>query len=104
TSNGTNTLLTKARACDTGRGISVSQGPSSPLHLQYSPAAHRAVIVLKCASSFRPFNSVNDRWYKVEVEMLRPGTLLPSAATLSRDTKILYQNGAEQLQRYLLVS
>ncbi|KAE9383087.1 hypothetical protein BT96DRAFT_892769, partial [Gymnopus androsaceus JB14] len=102
TGNGTHTLLTKARACDRERGLPLEQNTGGPLQLRYSPAGHRAVLVLRCASSFRPFHFVNDHWYKVEVEMLRPGTTIPSASTLSRDTKLLYENGAVQLQRYLL--
>ncbi|KAJ3884687.1 hypothetical protein GG344DRAFT_60255, partial [Lentinula edodes] len=43
--------------------------------LSYSPAAHQTVLVMRCASSFRPFYAVNNHWYQVEVEMLRPGTL-----------------------------
>ncbi|KAJ4497317.1 hypothetical protein C8R41DRAFT_759714, partial [Lentinula lateritia] len=103
TGDGTHTLLTKARNCDQKRRVPAVLGSIGPLQLSYSPAAHRTVLVMRCASSFRPFYAVNDHWYQVEVEMLRPGTLIPSAKTLSRDTKLLYENGAQQLQRYLLV-
>ncbi|KAE9398398.1 hypothetical protein BT96DRAFT_822014 [Gymnopus androsaceus JB14] len=104
TGNGTHTLLTKARTCNRERGLPLEQNTSGPLQLRYSPAGHCAVLVLRCASSFRPFHFVNDHWYKVEVEMRQPGTTIPSVLTLTRDTKLLYKNGAVQLQWYLLVN
>ncbi|KAE9386212.1 hypothetical protein BT96DRAFT_839591 [Gymnopus androsaceus JB14] len=96
TSHGTHTLLNKAHVCDKERGI-VSESTGGPLQLRYSPAAHRAALVLRCASSFRAFHCVNDYWYQVEVEMLWPATTIPSASTLLHGTKLLYENGSLQL-------
>ncbi|KAE9401700.1 hypothetical protein BT96DRAFT_817556 [Gymnopus androsaceus JB14] len=97
TGNDTHILLNKACACDRECGLAIEQNSDGPLQLCYSPAAHCAILVLQCASSYHPFHFVNDCWYQVEVEMLRPGTMIPSASTLSCDTKLLYENGLLQL-------
>jgi len=70
----------------------------------YSPAAHRALIALRCAVSKRPFNSVSDPFYAQEVHMLRPGTKLPSPSTVSRDVAAMYENGSEIVKQYFSVS
>ncbi|EIN05206.1 hypothetical protein PUNSTDRAFT_36609, partial [Punctularia strigosozonata HHB-11173 SS5] len=57
----------------------------------YSPLRHRALIALRCASSHRSFNSVLDADYRAKVEMLRPGTVLPSPLTILRDTVAIYE-------------
>jgi hypothetical protein len=55
------------------------------------------------ATSNRPANSVNDKYYKKEVELLRPGTKLPSASTVGRDLKVLYFKGSEEVKEYFSV-
>jgi len=70
----------------------------------YSPAAHRALIALRCAVSKRPFNSVSDPLYAQEVQMLRPGTKLPSPSTVSRDIAAMYEGGSNIVKRYFSVS
>ncbi|EIN06123.1 hypothetical protein PUNSTDRAFT_34754, partial [Punctularia strigosozonata HHB-11173 SS5] len=57
----------------------------------YNPLRHRALIALRCSASHRSFNSVLDADYRAEVEMLRPGTTLPSPLTVSRDAKAIYE-------------
>lgn len=69
----------------------------------YSPAAHRVLIALRCATSKWSFNSVSDPLYANEVQMLRPGTKLPSPSTVSCDVTILYEKGSSMVKQYFLV-
>ncbi|KDQ20120.1 hypothetical protein BOTBODRAFT_102100, partial [Botryobasidium botryosum FD-172 SS1] len=71
--------------------------------LQYTPAMHRAVIALRCAMSKRPFNIVNDPYYKMEVELLRPGTIVPHPSTVSRDICAIYSEAAKHVREYFEV-
>ncbi|KIK75066.1 hypothetical protein PAXRUDRAFT_90816, partial [Paxillus rubicundulus Ve08.2h10] len=66
-------------------------------------AAHRAVIALRCATHQRPFNMVNDKYYKIEIQMLCPGTELPHPTTVSRDIKDLYTGLAGDVRAYFMV-
>lgn len=75
----------------------------SPKDLLYSPAAHRALIALRCATSRRPFNSVSDPLYACEVQMLHPGTKLPSPSTVSRDISMMYESGSNVVKQYFSV-
>ena len=79
-------------------------GPHPTDDIPYSPAAHRALIALRCAMSKRPFNSVSDPLYAREVQMLRPGTKLPSPSTVSRDIAAMYENGSNIVKQYFSVS
>jgi hypothetical protein len=45
---------------------------------------------MRTATSNRPFNIVTDKYYRTEVELLRPGTIIPSPSTVSRNLKLLY--------------
>ncbi|KAL1707229.1 hypothetical protein EV121DRAFT_199468 [Schizophyllum commune] len=101
TSDGTQALISTARACDKALGVSLGTGEPP---IAYSPIAHRALIALRSATSHRPFNMVRDRFYTEEVQMLRPGTILPSPATVSVDVKRLYKGMAADLCAYLVVS
>jgi hypothetical protein len=40
--------------------------------------------------SHHPFNAVNDKYYKMEVELLCPGTKVPAPKMVSFDIKHLY--------------
>ncbi|EPQ54971.1 hypothetical protein GLOTRDRAFT_24990, partial [Gloeophyllum trabeum ATCC 11539] len=66
----------------------------------YTPARHRALVALRCASSYRPFNSVHDPFYVAEVELLRPGTKPPSSSTVSRDVRLIYAEGSKSVREY----
>jgi len=77
--------------------------PDTHQPLSYSHSKHRALIAARCAASKRPFNSVADPYYIQEVEMLRPGTKLPSPATVSWDLKSMYSVGAEVVREYFSV-
>jgi hypothetical protein len=57
-----------------------------------------------CAANRRPFNSVKDPFYLQEVELLRPGTAVPSPSTVSRDIQAIYLAGAIAIKEYFEVS
>lgn len=104
TGDGTTNLQKSASACDT-----VHSETSSAIALQngnlsiYSPAAHRTVIAMKSATSNRPFNAVHNKYYKMEVEMLRPGTVIPHPTTVSLDIKHLYVELSKTVRSYFKV-
>lgn len=106
TSSGTSNLLKSARACD-ARLVSSAQAAAAslppPLALEYSKPNHRAMIALRCAANQRPFNMVADELYQAEVSMLRPGTVLPSPATVSRDSQHLYLELSKSVSDYFVV-
>jgi hypothetical protein len=69
----------------------------------YSAAAHCTLIAMWCAKNHRPFNFVLDEDYKAEIEMLRPGTILPSPQTVSRDIKSIYIEMSKSVKNYFMV-
>ncbi|KAF5311813.1 hypothetical protein D9619_002319 [Psilocybe cf. subviscida] len=69
---------------------------------QYTYATHRALIALRCAKNFRPFNMVTDSDYILEVLLLRPGTKIPDPSTVSRDIKHIYEQMALHVKNYFL--
>ncbi|KAJ7723015.1 hypothetical protein DFH07DRAFT_722484, partial [Mycena maculata] len=81
--------LGKANAkCDKRRGVEgdTNKDAQQDLHRsisKYTPAHHHALIALHCASSHRPFNTIRDPFYLEEIKLLRPGTSVPSPATVS---------------------
>ena len=110
-STGTHNLLTSARTCNRrhnrvddsappGRGDqqSLAQAVS-----KYDPYKHRVIIALRCAVYKRPFNSVLDKMYRDEVELLRPGTRIPHPSTISRDTVAIHHHLARQAKDYFKV-
>jgi len=76
---------------------------SSPM-VPYSVAAHHVLIALRCATLRRPFSSVTDPFYVLEVQMLQPGTTLPSPSTISRDVSAMYESGSIIVKEYFQVS
>jgi hypothetical protein len=99
---GTHKLLTTAQACDEKQGI-VNSARSELCGLTYDPIVHRTIVALRCAHSHRPCNSARDRFYKLEVELLRPGTHVPSPGNISLDIKRLYIGLAPNITNYILV-
>lgn len=83
TSSGTSNLNAVAKACDRRLGAIMAAAPSSCSVIPYSLANHHTILALQCSTNMRPFNFVQDPLYQAEVEMLRPGTLLPDATTVS---------------------
>ncbi|KAF8989226.1 hypothetical protein BDQ17DRAFT_1257064, partial [Cyathus striatus] len=71
--------------------------------IPYSEVAFRTLIALHCAASNRPFNIVNDKYYQLQVNMLHPGTKLPSDRTVQRDTLRLFQKISLHVKEYFLV-
>jgi hypothetical protein len=43
-------------------------------------------------------------FYQVEVEMLRPGTILPGPQTVSRDIKSIYAEMSKNVRNYFMVT
>lgn len=102
TAEGTKNLQTGIAACNGRFGIDPPSVGSSNSPA-YSPAAHRALIALRCAKNCRPFNSVLDEYYQQEVQMLRPGTTIPHAITVSRDICAIYLDMSKHVRAYFKV-
>ncbi|QRV99835.1 AC transposase [Ceratobasidium sp. AG-Ba] len=100
TGDGTRNLRTTAQTCDARWGVTQSLAPQSHYFSSYSEARHRVLIALRCAQNKRSFNSVDDDLYKQEVHLLRPGTILPSSRTVSRDTQVLYACSSDGVKSY----
>lgn len=90
--------------CLEGQGITPPSRKMEPTTFPYSPAAHRALIALRCAKNNRPFNAVLDEDYQDEIRMLRPGTVLPSPITVSRDINEIYLEMSRHVKNYFTVS
>jgi hypothetical protein len=104
TSNRTTNLARAAQTCDARRGVlTVHHAENSPEMGPYSEARHRTIIALRCASSSQAAHLVTDKWYRKEVELLRPGTSVPSEHTVSRDLKLLHRELATEGQAYFMV-
>ncbi len=89
TSQGTTNLRRTNKQCFDRRGVKdpsdSSANAQQDLHnsvSRYTPSRHQAILALRCATSHRPFQIVADPYYLKEVELLRPGTVVP---TLQRD-------------------
>ncbi|KAF9471508.1 hypothetical protein BDN70DRAFT_781292, partial [Pholiota conissans] len=105
TGEGTSNLVKTVKACLDAQGLSSSNSDklSNPNTLSYSPAAHRVLLALRCAKSLRPFHAVTDEDYLREVEILRPGTAVPSEMTVSRDINHLYLEMSRYVKDYFAV-
>ncbi|KAG2347655.1 hypothetical protein BDR05DRAFT_876159 [Suillus weaverae] len=66
-------------------------------------AAHCALIALCCAVSKCPFNFVTDPHYIAEVQLLRPGVIIPNTHTITHDVSAIYLEGSKQLKVYFSV-
>ncbi|KII90073.1 hypothetical protein PLICRDRAFT_108714 [Plicaturopsis crispa FD-325 SS-3] len=55
---------------------------------------------MRCARSRRPFNSVADPDYLAEVQLLRPGTVVPHPSTVSRDARDIYLQASNHIKEY----
>jgi len=101
-SSNTSNMGVTAQTCirrDPHRNITHSGDPSTSGSI-YSPARHRALLALRSAASKRSYNIVNDPWYMAEVEMFRPGTIIPSADTVAEDLHRLYLGYAPLVRKY----
>jgi hypothetical protein len=70
----------------------------------YSPFHHRAIVAVCCAASHHLFNSLADPYYLKEVELLHPGTVIPSPQTVSHDVQAIYQEASKHIKEYFSVS
>jgi hypothetical protein len=107
TSEGTSNLKAGADKCDAKHGICSGTSESSSqlnIAIAYTPAAHCALILLRCAKNNRPFNSVLDKDYQAEVQMLRPGTEIPHPITISRDARTVYLELSKRVREYFVVN
>ncbi|KAF8162050.1 hypothetical protein K438DRAFT_1731315, partial [Mycena galopus ATCC 62051] len=66
----------------------------------YNETRHRAICALRCAANKRSFESQDDKWYRMEVELLRPGTIPPSPKVVQRDISTLYIEYAKVVRWY----
>lgn len=102
TSEGTSNLVKGIKACLTAQGVTLPEPHTDTL--PYSQATHRTLIAQRCASNARPFNIVKDPEYAMEVQMLRPGTVIPSPSTVSRDINEMYTQMSVFVKNHFLVS
>jgi hypothetical protein len=100
--HGTSNLGKAAKNCNQRRGVQT--GPQVRTVGPYSEAQHRAVIAMRCATSNRLAQVVNDKYYRMEVDMLCPGTIIPLERTISRDLNLLHQELAAVGKKYFIVS
>lgn len=103
TAEGTKNLGAGVVSCNSRRGIAPTTETTSAGTTSYSAAGHRALIALRCAKSHRPFNSVLDEDYQTEVEMLRPGTVIPHPITVSHDICVIYLEMSKHVRDYFAV-
>jgi len=102
TGDGTTKLQKSALVCDVLQGVAAPAMVATPTF--YTPAAHCTIIAMRSATSNHPFNAVTDKYYKMEVEMLRPGTIIPHPTTISQDIKHLYVELSKTVRQYFKVS
>jgi hypothetical protein len=110
TGHGTQNLNRGVDACN--RHCGVTNSSSSHAGAQqtlthtvstYTPSCHHALIAMWCIALKRPFQSVEDAYYLEEVEMLQPGTVMPSKSTVSRDINAIFQQGSVHVRDYFEV-
>ena len=102
TGDGTTNLQKGVDICLKKLGV-VCEKKHDETTIPYSPEAHRALIAVRCAKSSCPINSVLDEDYQREVQMLRPGTKLPSPHTVQRDLINIYTHMSIFVLNYFLV-
>ena len=104
TGHGTKNMQDGMKACNKRVSTTSTTMLAVNVHKPYSAAAHRTLIAMRCTKNHRPFNSVLDEDYQAEVQMLRPGTILPSPQTVSHDIKAIYSEMSKNVRNYFLVS
>jgi len=108
TGHGTSNLARGIEECNSRRGVdnktvAGTQQTVERSISEYTPMKHRAMIALHCAVSKWPFNMVKDPLYVQEVELLQPGTVIPSPLTVSRDVNQIYLDSANHVKEYFSV-
>jgi len=100
TGDGTTNLQKDVDGCLLKQGIEHKKAGST---IPYSPAAHCALIALRCAKSGRPINFVADKDYIREVQMLHPGTIPPHPSTVQCDLLAIYEQTSIVVKNYFAV-
>jgi hypothetical protein len=92
------------KACDKRVGTVTDTTTVKSTGQPYSAAAHCTLIAMWCAKNHCPFNSVLDKDYQAEVEMLHPRTILPGPQTVSCDIKSIYVKMSKIVWNYFMVT
>ena len=106
TSVGTTNLQKSAMKCNASRGLTgflAAAMPSAPTTIPYTEGTHHVIIALMCTTVNWLFNSVSDKYYKMEVECLHPGTNIPAPKTVSLEINYLYLELLKAVQAYFRV-
>lgn len=99
--DGTTKFLKDVKQCEEKQGIYQPRPASSSV--PYTVENHRALIALRCAKHARPMNEILDDDYRTEVDMLRPGTVVPHPTTIQRDLINIYVHMSTFVMNYFLV-
>ncbi|CUA75984.1 hypothetical protein RSOLAG22IIIB_01988 [Rhizoctonia solani] len=94
TGDGTHNLHVTAQACDVRCGALgvTSHTPNASIlgsDIEYSEPLHIALLAIECARDHRSSSSVTSDLRRAEAQLLRPGTHLPTAATVSNYAALL---------------
>ena len=101
TGQGTSNLQKDVDQCLKKQGL--DSHPKSDSAIPYSEANHCALIALHCAKSAHPINMVTDEDYLAEIEMLCPGTVVPSPNTVQWDLTHIYTMASVFVMNYFMV-
>jgi hypothetical protein len=105
TGHGMKNIQDGVKTCDKRVGTVTNTTTVKSTGQPYSAAAHCILIAMWCAKNHHPFNSVLDEdYYKAEVEMLRPGTILPGPQTVSHDIKSIHAKMSKNVWNYFIVT
>jgi hypothetical protein len=69
----------------------------------YLDSMYIALLAMECAYDRRPFSAVTSRLRRAQVQILRPGTHVPTAATISNYVRRIYEGASIDVARYLQV-
>ncbi|KAK7015736.1 dimer-Tnp-hAT domain-containing protein [Favolaschia claudopus] len=93
---GCSSLGDAAKRCDKTTSSPVDNVVTIP----YSEARRRAICAIRCAANKPPFASQDDKWYRYEVDLLRPGTIPPSSKVVECDVGLMYVQYAKVVRWY----
>ena len=77
--------------------------PKSDSAILYSETNHHALIALCCDKSACPINMVMDEDHLAEVEMLHPGTVVPSPNSVEWNLTHIYTMASVFVMNYFMV-
>ncbi|KAG8688792.1 hypothetical protein FRC11_004751 [Ceratobasidium sp. 423] len=106
TGDSTHNLLSTARACNDRHGVSAVAESSAGVSLlgsdvEFSEVLHIALLAIECTRDHHPFSSVTSDLRQAEVQLLHPGTQLPTAATISNYICHIYARASVDVAKYL---